>query len=97
MEHEEQGRKIEKIIAKAWMDEGFKQRLLSDPVTSLKEEGVEIPPGVEVRVMADTDNLRHLVLPLKPSSKELLDKELARIVAGRLTNRPHPTDPINNL
>jgi hypothetical protein len=44
MKYEENARKIEKIIAAAWIDEGFKQRLLSDPAASLKEQGVEIPP-----------------------------------------------------
>lgn len=29
-----------KIVAKAWTDEAFKQRLLSDPAAVLKEEGV---------------------------------------------------------
>jgi hypothetical protein len=45
MKPEEHARKVTKIIAKAWMDEGFKARLLSDPMATLKEEGVEIPPG----------------------------------------------------
>jgi nitrile hydratase alpha subunit len=82
MKYEENARKIEKIIAKAWMDEGFKQRLLSDPAASLKEEGVEIPPGVEVRIVEDTDSVQHLVLPMKPSSKELSDEQLVAVAGG---------------
>jgi hypothetical protein len=47
MNSEEQVRKISKIIAKAWMDEEFKKKLLADPMASLKEEGAEISPGVK--------------------------------------------------
>ncbi len=59
MKDEEQVRNIHKVIAKAWTDDGFKVRLLSDPATLLKEEGVEIPPGVEVRIVEDTVNVQH--------------------------------------
>ena len=82
MKYEENKRKIEKIIATAWMDEGFKQRLLSDPAASLKEEGVEMPPGVEVRIVEDTETVQHLVLPMKPSSQELSDEELVGVAGG---------------
>jgi hypothetical protein len=90
MKYEENARKIEKIIAKAWMDEGFKQRLLSDPAASLKEEGVEIPRGVEVRIVEDTDTVQHLVLPMKPSSKELSDEQLVGVVGAYSNNYEPP-------
>jgi hypothetical protein len=64
------------------MDEGFKRRLLSDPAASLKEKGVEIPLGVEVRIVEDTDTVQHLVLPIKPSSKELSDEQLVGVAGG---------------
>jgi hypothetical protein len=82
MKREEHARKVTKIIAKAWLDEGFKARLLSDPMATLKEEGVEIPPGVEVRVAVDTDKIRHLLLPMKPAGEELSDAQLADVAAG---------------
>lgn len=84
MNNKEQAKKIEKTIAKAWMDEGFKHKLLSDPVTTLKQEGVEIAPGVAVRVMENTDSVQHLVLPMKPSDKELSQELLADVAAGRV-------------
>ena len=82
MKREEHARKVTKIIAKAWLDEGFKARLLSDPMATLKEEGVEIPPGVEVRIAVDTDNVRHLLLPMKPAGEALSDAQLADVAAG---------------
>jgi hypothetical protein len=82
MKPEEHARKVAKIIAKAWTDERFKARLLTDPSTTLKEEGVEIPPGVEVRIVEDTAYVHHFLLPGKPSSKELSDEQLTDVAAG---------------
>jgi hypothetical protein len=87
MDLEERTKKMYKIIAKAWMDKGFKERLLANPVTKLKEEGFEISPGVEVRIVEDTDKVRHLVLPRKPSSGELSDEELTDIAKGARPKR----------
>lgn len=43
-----------KVIAKALQDEAFKQQLIADPAAVLKAEGVEIPAGIELKVVADT-------------------------------------------
>ena len=90
MEHEQHARKIEKIIAKAWMDEGFKQRLVADPAKTLKEQGVETPAGVKVQVVENTAKMQYLVLPMKPPSAEMSDEQLKQVAAGTLTPIPHP-------
>jgi hypothetical protein len=56
-------------VAKAWADEDYKQRLLSDPTAVLKEEGVNVPETLDVRVVENTKNLVHMVLPLAPDSE----------------------------
>jgi hypothetical protein len=89
MKPEEHARKVTKIIAKAWMDKGFKARLLSDPMATLKEEGVEIPPGVEVRIAVDTDKIPHLLLPMKPAGEALSDAQLGRR-GGRTARHRRP-------
>jgi hypothetical protein len=83
MGQEESARKIQKAIAKAWLDEGFKKKLLADPTASLKAEGVEIPPGIEIRIAEDTANSRNLVLPLRPSKDEVSDEELRSGEGGK--------------
>ncbi|MFC1834323.1 NHLP leader peptide family RiPP precursor [Thermodesulfobacteriota bacterium] len=55
-----------KIVAQAWINEDFKERLLSDPVTVLKEEGLDMPDGVEVTVLEQTPNKRFLIIPPVP-------------------------------
>jgi hypothetical protein len=82
MEQEERTKKIHKIIAKAWSDEGFKRRLLSAPGPTLKDEGVDVVPGVEVRVVADTDKVKYLVVPTQPSSDEMSEEDLVSVAGG---------------
>ena len=56
-----------KIVAKAWADEDYKQRLLVDPVAVLKAEGIEVPAGVAVKCLEATETQAWLVLPAKPA------------------------------
>src|SRR5262249_7133715 len=57
------------LVARAWDDADFMQRLLSDPRAVLTENGLEGPPGTEVEVVlgtevkvADADGVRLFVL-----------------------------------
>ena len=42
-------------VAKAWADEDYKQRLLTDTAAVLKEEGVDTHEGMSVRVVVIED------------------------------------------
>ncbi len=75
MNSEEQDRIMQKIIVKAWMDDDYKQALLADPTALLKEAGVEIHEGVKIRIVEDTNDLHHMVLPLKPTPEELREDD----------------------
>ena len=63
------------LVAQAWSDESLKERLISDPAAVLAEYGIDVPEGIELRVVEDTDEVCHLVLPPSPSG-DLLDEEL---------------------
>jgi hypothetical protein len=39
------------VVARAWCDQDFKERLLSDPRNVLSEHGVDVPEGTEVQVV----------------------------------------------
>ena len=71
-----------KIVAKAWTDEAFKARLMSDPKSIFKENGIDVPEDVEVKVVENTDKLIHFSLPPKPEEGDLSDEELEKIAAG---------------
>jgi hypothetical protein len=70
------------LVAKAWDDPAFKQRLLADPAAVLKENGLKVPAGVQVKVVENTDKVVHLTLPAKPSPAELSEEELHRAAGG---------------
>ena len=76
---EEQGKKYAKLIAKAWSDEAFKERLLTDSRTVLEAEGIIVPPGVDVKVVEQTDTQLFMVIPIKPLNVEcaVLDERAA--------------------
>ena len=79
MNEAEQGLKMGQIIAKAWADDVFKQKLITDTAAVLTEAGIEVPTGVEVRAVENSDTLWHLVLPPKPNGKAMSDEEIERL------------------
>lgn len=67
------------LVAKAWSDEDLKQRLIEDPATVMREQGIDVPYDVEIKVVEDTDQVHHLILPANPSGN-LSDEELGGTV-----------------
>jgi hypothetical protein len=70
------------IVARAWYDEDFMKRLLSDPLAVLAEHGLEVPPGTEVEVVLgtevkvdDADSVRRFILPASPPD-DLIEEDL---------------------
>jgi hypothetical protein len=90
MTQEEQGKTMGQIIAKCWADEAFKQKLLADPATTLKAEGLVVPEGLTVKVVEDSDTVAHLVIPARPD--ELSDDALSAAAGGNYSF----TDPSCN-
>ncbi len=62
-------------------DAGFRSRLLSDPHGILNEKGFDIPKELEVRVVANTDELFHIAFPLDPNAT-MSDEALALVAGG---------------
>jgi hypothetical protein len=78
------------IVARAWCDEGLKQRLLSDPRNVLAEHGIDVPEGIEVKVaegedvkvVEHPDRVLHFTFPLNPPD-DLMDEDLlGGVMAG---------------
>ncbi len=70
-----------KLVAKAWSDDEFKVELLSDPMRVFKENSIEVPEGIEVRMVENTADTMHFILPPEPSD-ELSDDELCSVSGG---------------
>src|SRR5262249_25641968 len=69
------------LVARAWSDEAFKARVLAEPGPALAEQGIEMPPGAEVRIPENTTTLVHLTLP-PPPSEDLSDEQLDAVAGG---------------
>jgi hypothetical protein len=76
-----------KIIARAWKDEQFKQKLMSNPDAAKaeleKEMGKKLPAGFNVQVYQETENTAYLVIPPSPeNTKDLSDEHLESVASG---------------
>lgn len=74
-----------KVVKRAWSDPVFKAKLVANPAASLVSMGVPVPQGVTIKVVEDTDELMHLVLPPASNLDELEDEALD-LVAGGVAN-----------
>ncbi len=76
---------VSKAIARAWTDADYKAKLLSDPHVALAEHGIEVPAGTTVKVVENTADTQHVVLPVAPpaeAGKVSMD-ELEKVAGGR--------------
>ena len=58
---------LEKIIVKAWCDPALEAELIANPAAALKAEGIDVPAGMAVTVLENTDKQFHLVSALQPT------------------------------
>jgi hypothetical protein len=78
---EKHNKQLGQIIAKCWADESFKQKLIADPKAVLRAEGVDVP-AANVRIVENSSELFHLVLPSKPAEGELSEDALDGVAGG---------------
>jgi hypothetical protein len=79
---DEWGKGYAKVVAQAWSGKAYKERLLRDPGSVLTEAGLAVPSSVEITVVEDSAEKRHLVLPPKPAEEEVTEEALAGVAAG---------------
>lgn len=72
-------RRFAMLLATAWSDKAFMQRLVQDPVKCFEEFGLTLPEGRKVHVHVDTANEMHIVIPEEPPAfDEAIEVEQAR-------------------
>ena len=80
-------------MAACWKDEALKARFLSDPKAVLAEHGLDVPKGVRVKVVENSDDCVHITLPAPPArSLELSDEELSNAAGGIASLSISPSD-----
>jgi Nitrile hydratase, alpha chain len=77
-------KKWSQLIAQAWTDDQLKNRLITKPAAVLQEHGIDVPSGLEVRVVENTDTVYYLTLPPKPMGDvtELTSAQMSGVVGG---------------
>jgi len=62
---------MHEIIQRAWEDQAFKEKLLTDPKGTIEAElGVTLPEEIEIFIHEQTPTKLHLILPMKPDTGE---------------------------
>jgi len=79
---------VKQAIVRACTDAAYRARLLADPHKALAEEGIEVPPEIEVRVHENSDNKIVAVLPgpqvaeIQERTKQLPSGSVADVPSG---------------
>jgi hypothetical protein len=74
-----------KIVARAWQDDAFRQKFVSDPKSQFEERlGHKLPAALKMTVHEEDENNVHFVIPMKPkvALDELSDAELEKVAGG---------------
>jgi hypothetical protein len=80
---EEIRQKLEQLVQRACSDSQLKQRLLNDPESVLRENGVEIPAGTKPRVVMNKDSVSFEFLPQTTGDDaELTENAMSTVVGG---------------
>ena len=84
----EQRNQLAELFAACWKDDALKQRLMSDPKQALAEYGMDVPDGMDVKVLENSDNTVHITLPMAPDGHhDLSDDEITAAAGGTWMHR----------
>ena len=75
----EQKNALAQLFAACWKDEALKARFMADPKSVLKEHGLDVPGGIDVKVVENADDCVHITLPASP---DVSDDELSNAAGG---------------
>ncbi|MDP5215730.1 nitrile hydratase subunit alpha [Ruegeria sp. 2205SS24-7] len=71
-----------RFLDKVWSDDAYRARLQDDARSALAEIGGDVPEGIEVRCVMDTDRVRYLHIPAAPEAGEISDRDLTEAQGG---------------
>jgi hypothetical protein len=89
--------KLNELLVKCWRDADTRKRFIANPAKVLGENGIALPPGIELVVVEDTAAKIHVVLPppaARAAAAELSDAQLDAVSGGTGT-APAPAHVTN--
>jgi hypothetical protein len=79
-----------KIVARAWADEGFRERLKADPRAAVAEEtGFTVPESIAIGVLEETPDKAYLVIP---ANRMTVSDEDLDVAGGGVYDGPREYD-----
>ena len=78
----EERNQLAELFAACWKDDALKQRFMNDPKAVLAEYGMDVPDGLDVKVVENADNCVHITMPMAPRGNDLSDEELSAAAGG---------------
>ena len=74
---------LAQLFAACWKDEALKARFMADPKAVLAEYDMDVPDGIDVKVVENADDCVHITLPAPPDGHmDLSDDELSNAAGG---------------
>jgi hypothetical protein len=68
----------DKIVARAWADEDFRERLKADPHAAVADEtGITVPESLQLEVFEETPEKGYLVIPVNRTEMSVEQLESA--------------------
>lgn len=77
------GRRFSHIVARAWADDEFRKRLAHEPEAVLADYQIRHPKGTKVRIVENTPDVIHLVLPVASGDPVSSSETLSRSANGQ--------------
>ena len=80
----EQRNALAQVFAACWKDEELKARFMADPKAVLSEHGMDVPDGMDVKVVENSEHCAHITMPAAPAGVGgLSDEELSNAAGGQ--------------
>jgi hypothetical protein len=88
-----------RLVARSWTDDAFRKTLIEQPVQVLRDNGLELDPRLNLKVVPGTDpqtiqidGVEPVLILRLPNRPERLDREALVQLEGNLF--PHPAVPV---
>lgn len=79
---QEMEKKWTKVLRRATTDEAFKKKLMQNPAKTLAENGIDLAPNTQLKVVENTSKVHYLILPEAEMAKDLSDEQLRQVSGG---------------
>jgi len=75
--------KFKKLVAKLYANPELKERFIKNPKDVLRDEGITVADDVDLKIIQDSETMKHFVLPyVKPGATLDLEEVEPRISKG---------------